>query len=174
MRKKIVVKGYYGFRNLGDDILMLVSYRLAKELFPSHKIVVCSNNSNPLYISDFLGESVTLVKDHDKLEAEWIINGGGGVYFDFKKGKLKYFLLNKFIHLIGFYSFRSIYLAYRQWKRNPGLTSIHKVGWGIGIGSYTASSQKFFSDIVSLSNFDFLLLRDQDSLKQVEKYKLTC
>lgn len=171
MRKRIILKGYYGFGNLGDDILMLVSYKLAQKLFPAHEIILCSNNYHSSYISDFLGESVTIVKDHDNLNADWIINGGGGVYFDFKKGKLKYYLLNKLIHIIGFYSFRNIYLAFRKLKGNQGLTSVYQLGWGIGIGSYTASSQKFFADVVSLSRYDFLLLRDQESLRQIKKHK---
>ena len=42
---KILIKGYYGYGNLGDDILMLVSFNLIKSIFPHAENVIFSNNS---------------------------------------------------------------------------------------------------------------------------------
>lgn len=171
MADKIILKGYYGFANLGDDVLMKVTYQLAKECFPECEILVCSNN--PLgnnYMVSILGEPVKIIKDDYPVNVKWIVDGGGGVYFDFKKGGLKFYVLNTIIRILGFKLFKLLYKTYRNFKGNTGITSIGRIGLGIGVGAYTSSSTRFFSDIVSLSDYSFLLVRDEESAKRVIQY----
>src|SRR5690606_41007532 len=43
--RKILLKGYFGFANLGDDLLLVTAYSLLREAFPTAAIDVFSNNT---------------------------------------------------------------------------------------------------------------------------------
>lgn len=167
---KIILKGFYGFGNFGDDILMLTTYRLTKEIFPKHEIIICSESKNASYIAGLLENSVQIIDNDTTIKAEWIIHGGGGVFFDFKKGEAKFRWLNKAIHGMGYAFFRKSYDLYRKLKGYKGTQATFRAGLGIGIGTYTASSSKFYIDILSLSDFDFLLVRDAESLRYINEF----
>ena len=89
---KIILKGYYGFGNFGDDILMVTTYWLLKDIFPSDQIIVCSENPGAQYIELLCEKSVPVVNSNSGLHADWIVHGGGGVFFDFNEGTSKLFL----------------------------------------------------------------------------------
>jgi polysaccharide pyruvyl transferase WcaK-like protein len=94
------------------------------------------------------------------------------VFFDFRQGGRKFSLLNRFIKVIGYSSFRRLYQSF---QRARGRTSIHtkfRAGLGIGIGTYTESSSKFYVDILSLSDFDILLVRDAESVNHIKRLNL--
>ena len=42
----ILLKGYYGFGNLGDDLLMQINYQILKEACPNSEIDIFSNNTH--------------------------------------------------------------------------------------------------------------------------------
>jgi len=168
---KIILKGYYGFGNFGDDILMVTTYWLLKDIFPSDQIIVCSENPGAQYIELLCEKSVPVVNSNSGLHADWIIHGGGGVFFDFNEGPPKYYWLNQLIKFIGYASFRETYNAIKRLTGNRGIEAKFRAGLGIGVGTYTPSSMKFYTDIVSLSDFDFLLVRDEESKAILERYK---
>lgn len=167
---KIVLKGFYGFGNLGDDILMITTARLVEGIFPQAKIFVCSDARNPGYIKKLLGTSAEIITSDTSLSADWIIHGGGGVFFDFQHGTAKYSWLNRAIQTIGYSSYRKFHRIYRQLRRVREINSIFRAGLGIGVGTYTSSSRKFYVDILTLADFDFLMVRDSESLDRVKRF----
>lgn len=167
---KIILKGYYGRGNLGDDVLMLITFQLAKFFFPESEIVICSDSEHSVYIKNII-ENVKIEKSNEQLDVDCVIHGGGGVYFDFKKGNLKFKVLNQVIRILSYSVYRKIYFSIQGWRNNQGIVSKTRIGLGIGIGTYTSSSKKFYADILSLSDFDYLIVRDRDSANHLKKFK---
>jgi polysaccharide pyruvyl transferase WcaK-like protein len=169
MATKVIIRGYYGFGNLGDDLLMLVGYRMIIKIFPQADVLICSNSNTNAYIHTFLGAQVQLIKDHDLLEADWILDGGGGVYFDFSNSSKVYELLNRLLNLFGVKWFKFLYRKYRSFKGTPGILSKFKAGIGIGVGTYTVSSSRYYADMILLSDYNFLSVRDHESESNIRK-----
>ena len=79
---KILIKGFYGFGNFGDDILMLTTHSIVKEIFPLAEIFIGSESKNPGYIHKYL-PGIKIVNSSENLKVDWIIHGGGGVFLRF-------------------------------------------------------------------------------------------
>lgn len=166
---KILLKGFYGFGNFGDDILMLTTYNIVKEIFPQAEIFVGSESKNPAYIHKYL-QGVKIINSAENLTVNWIVHGGGGVFFDFSKHATKYIFLNRFIRAIGYQAYRNLYELFRKLRGNGLIKQNARAGLGIGVGTYTPSSNRFFSDILALSTFDILLVRDDPSVQNAKLY----
>ncbi len=166
---KIILKGFYGFGNLGDDILMLTTYKIMREIFPQGEILISSESKNPEYINRYL-PGIKIVDSSEDVKVDWVIHGGGGVFFDFKTHGKAYELLNHVIKFIGYGAYRKAYALYQLLKLQKSLKLKARAGLGIGVGTYTASSNRFFSDILSLSTFDILLVRDDASVVNAQQY----
>lgn len=166
---KILIKGFYGFGNFGDDILMITAHKIIREIFPHAKIFIGSESKEPNYIFKFL-RHVEIVNSSENLEVDWTIHGGGGVFFDFTKHSAKYFLINRIIKIIGYDTYKKLFWAYQTLKGHGFLKQRARAGLGVGVGTYTLSSNRFLSDILALSTFDILLVRDDDSVINAKQY----
>ncbi len=166
---KILIKGFYGFGNFGDDILMITTYNIVRQIFPDAEIYVDSQNKNPSYIHKLLSH-VKIINSTKHLEVDWTIHGGGGVFFDFTNDSMKYYAINQVIKFVGYKSYRHIYKLFQSAKGRESVRQHARAGLGIGIGTYTQSSKRFFSDILALSNFDILFVRDDASLLNARRY----
>jgi polysaccharide pyruvyl transferase WcaK-like protein len=172
MPDRIILKGYYGFGNLGDDILMHTCYRWMREHYPSAEILISTESKNPFYVRFLLGENVRIIHSSENVKADWIIYGGGGVFFDFSVGNWSYWMLNQFIRILGHENFQKLYRAYRSLRGTSGIKSRFRAGLGIGVGTYTPSSRKFYAQLNDLLDFDFMMVRDEVSLKHLQNLKL--
>jgi polysaccharide pyruvyl transferase WcaK-like protein len=168
---KIVLLGYYGFGNFGDDILMLTSYRMLREIFPDAEIVISSESKNPEYIQRLL-PGTRVINSVTEFSCDLAFHGGGGVFFDFNEGGLTHLIRNKTILTLGFKNFIWLFRIYKKLKGVAFLKPKLRVGMGIGVGSYTNASIKFLYDILSLGDFDFLMVRDRLSEDNARRLKL--
>lgn len=170
---KIVLKGYYGFGNLGDDILMLVSCKILKEIFPKSHLIIATAGTNTNYIIPFteglVKEVITLSPEP---EADLVVHGGGGTYYDYKSGNIFYFFLNRIIDQVGIIAVSKCLNVYRQLKGWPPNTNTKRVALGVGIGSFTRSSKKYYHKMSELSKFDMIFPRDKKSFQLLSEKQL--
>lgn len=168
--KKILLQGYYGFGNLGDDILLLVCYSNFRQHFPDAELVVFSNADPNIasYLHNLLGERIRTVNYTAREHFDIIIHGGGGVHYDYEEGRYFFSVLNRLIKLQPSW-FTKLFDIYKKFKRREHITGSSRIGVGIGIGTFTASSKKFYSNLVVLNSYDFLLVRDSVSLARAKK-----
>jgi polysaccharide pyruvyl transferase WcaK-like protein len=169
---KILLQGYYGFGNLGDDVLMKVTYALIKKVFPDAQISVFSNETTGfhLYIRKLLEEDVRLINYSAREEFDFIIHGGGGVHYDFNSGRSQFIVLNSFIKLMGIRNYIRAYKYFKKIRGKENISTNFRIGIGIGVGSFTRSSEKFYNNITLLGDYKYLLVRDSQSVKKTKAF----
>lgn len=159
MSNKILLLGYAGYRNYGDDLLLKQAY---DKLYEHVNLTI--HTSNVSKYSDYLHEwfskaeivksknlSPKFIKTFDK-----VLYFGGGVFFDYRE-----------------------YTLFQYWRKRlsiiknfllPNRLGVPFGGIGIGIGPF--STQRGHKITTSLLGcFDILYVRDEKSLKFAKKVK---
>ncbi|MEQ8303243.1 MAG: polysaccharide pyruvyl transferase family protein [Cyclobacteriaceae bacterium] len=174
---KILLKGYYGFGNLGDDILMCTIYKVVKNRYPTAQFFIFSNYDTDLkgfnrqpdynkYIHKLFGEQLTIINWTYRGEFDLVFDGGGGVYFDSQKRSKIRTLLNESLIRIGanhVYRFDKFIRWITGRKRH--IRFKRRMGFGIGIGPYSRSSIMLYRHLVEIGSTDVLFVRDKTSLE---------
>jgi polysaccharide pyruvyl transferase WcaK-like protein len=163
--KKILLTGYYGFQNLGDDLLFICNYQLLEKLYPGSAIDILTESPDPFYLNRLVGKQLRYLKSNSSGDYDIIWHGGGGVFFDFKEGDRKSLWLNHLIGWIGPGHFTKAFQWFKKKAGKPVITFRQRIGMGIGVGTFTRSSVKFRSKIQQLCTFDHLIVRDEESKK---------
>ncbi len=163
--KRILLTGYYGFGNLGDDLLFICNYRLLQKIYKDCQIDVFTESPAPSYLNRFAGKPLTFLNGRSSGDYDIIWHGGGGVYFDFNKGDAMSLLTNRMIRVLGPRNFTLLYQFGKRTAGKPVISYKRRIGMGIGVGSFTRSSKKYKHKIQQLCTFDHLVVRDEESKK---------
>ncbi len=156
MRKlKVLLQGYIGHQNFGDDLLFEIAISKVKKI-PNVEVsvVIVNSNINPDYLNNYYSDlKIIRFKDripllfYNKFDKIYFI--GGGVFFDYKTN-----LSNK--------NFYKNYISNLIRYQIPKLFGTSFGGVGIGIGPYFSKrAQKLHAQIIN--SFDILGVRDQTS-----------
>lgn len=174
--KKILLKGYYGFGNLGDDILMKVSYEILKSQYPDACLSIYSENTlnNPhftdadgfnQYIRSLLEDNVPLVDWTEQSHYDLLFNGGGGIYKDHSYGGWQYAALNKVAKQLSPQRIRYLESKVRNITNKLARISFdRRVGFGLSIGPFRKSSPSYVRKVSELGSYDELFVRDEASV----------
>lgn len=180
---KILIRGYYGFGNFGDDILMITTFKMMRECRPHAIFNVFSNFNQNLrgfsrkvgynqYIYRLLPEQPVLADWTFRGDYDLLIDGGGGVYFGTKGGSLFHRFSNRLLSAVGM---KSITLMDRFLRRiifRPRRLRFNKrVGIGLGIGPYPEGCPQLYSHLAEIGLYDALSVRDARSLSFLGKFK---
>ena len=160
---KIVVHGYYGFGNFGDDILCKVILEYFHKHFPGGELMVLSYAQNPDYVHELVNFEIRIIRSLKECDPDVFCIGGGGLFFDFESGRLTDFLLNRVISL-----FPGTYLKAMKWLNKAGRAE-KNVAVGIGVGAFTSSSKKFRHKFLQLLEMDRIYVRDEASRMNLAK-----
>lgn len=162
--------GYYGKGNFGDDVLLKVSHALVKRLMPQARIAVVVDGDDGTYVKTMLGD-VDILKPGRHGHFDFILHGGGGVFFDFKTYGLRQKMLECAVRAFGFGLFVKLEKTVRKLLHKERTSAARRLGFGIGVGTFSPGSPKLLQSLPVLADFDALWVRDAESLKNLERFK---
>lgn len=153
---KILYSGFYGFKNIGDDVFLEVSAWGSKKYGNSNDVVFLAHDL-PELKSDFKKLTKPYFKGHDRLlgakemlTADYFISAGGSTFTGFKKNSFKYIA------------------EITKTTLNPKL----KTGAiGVSIGPFNNSKNERLV-LEYLKRMDFLSVRDKRSYEYVKQLNL--
>jgi polysaccharide pyruvyl transferase WcaK-like protein len=161
---KILMHGYIGHGNFGDDLLFEVAIRNIKILSNIEVYVYVHKEINAEYLLKYYSDLI-LVKYNNSipilanLRYDKVYFIGGGIFFDYKKSMTKTVFYKRFF---------SNFIRYKV----PYYLGTKYAGIGIGIGPYFCDeTQKLHSLIYKC--FDVLGLRDKNSFELAKKNGVT-
>lgn len=166
----ILLIGYYGKGNFGDDVLLNVTHGLLRHLLPNAKFSVIIGEDGGEYVRHLLGD-VTLLKPVRHRHFDIIIHGGGGVFFDFNSYGKFYHLLEKIIQVVGLPKYIASEKLFRSMIKKPRTSASRRLGFGIGVGTFARGSQKLLRhSLIILTDFDALWVRDDESVQNLMRF----
>ena len=180
---RILLKGYYGFGNLGDDILMKVSHAILKRKYANAAISIYSENTpNNPHLSDPVGFNQyihSLLEDTPRL-VDWtcqddydlLFDGGGGIYKDHTYGNWGHVIVNKITRYTSPQRLWSLENRVRKNVKKPYQVRFsRRIGFGLSIGPFRKSAPSYIRKIAEIGSYDELFVRDEASIRFLEEVK---
>lgn len=158
----IVVKGAYGTRNFGDDLLMLTMFNLLENINCDADFLCPDHN----YIKK-LNPDIKINANNSNKNYDVCIYGGGTQFFHFKSNKFG--LANILSKVAGnLINPRRMYNTLtRRLSKEVSSKSVSYIGIGLGPFEDVTIKERV---IKSLSKADFISLRDAKSIRYMEGY----
>lgn len=164
----VVLVGYYGRGNFGDDVLMTVAHGIARSILPRASIGI-RLGSDVSYTSRLIGEDISTVPFGTRDKHQLILHGGGGTFFDFAPHSLAERGVNSVFLSGGARGFVRTERALRRLTNRPHMSARNRIGLGLGIGTFTPGSKKLLAALPLLDDFDQLWVRDPGSMSNLDK-----
>ncbi len=166
---RVLLVGYYGKANFGDDVLLFVTHQRVKKALPNAHISVIVDGAGGDYITSMLGD-VTLLPPGRHGHFDFIIHGGGGVFFDFSTYGFFARTFERAIAFFGYSRFLALEKMLRRWCNKPSTSTRVRLGLGIGVGSFSPGSPALRSKLPILADFTALWLRDAQSSDHLKRF----
>jgi polysaccharide pyruvyl transferase WcaK-like protein len=154
--KKILLVGYSGHKNFGDDLLVFHAYQQFTNDFD---LTVWTSMSNASYLEEMM-PGIKVIVDASMalgilINFDVVLFFGGGVFFDYTAYENKQYV-------------RKVISAYKNFLI-PSLLGVKFIGIGIGLGPFLTDRSKTVNRI-KLRLFKYLSLRDKYSYELAESY----
>ncbi len=160
--------GYYGQGNFGDDVLMVVAHLLVQQILPGAGIALRIGGTST-YHRRLLGSRVEQLPFGTRDEHKLVVHGGGGTYFDFMPHSFQKRAINALMLSAGAEFYVKGEGNLRKIVGRPRLSARTRLGFGLGIGTFSSGSRKLLEALPVLADFDALWLRDADSIRNLKK-----
>ncbi len=168
-QKRILLLGYYGKGNFGDDVLLKVTYELLRCAVPEASISVIVDGDGKNYVRNLLG-NVNVLKPARHRHFDLIVHGGGGVFFDAKHYGFFNRLIERIIPIFGLRNYLLLEKIIRHILHKSRTSATHRIGLGIGVGTFSSGSKKLREKAAALSEMSALWVRDSESLANLMRF----
>lgn len=168
---KIVLKGYFGVGNFGDDILLSTVSNAVRTVSDLPVVVHCAQSA------DYLHKQVSSPMEarlHSEaiFEPHILIYAGGGQFFGFRKSRLFETLRQACLRTLGVGAARLMtdLVASRTRQCESGVQETAAIG--VGLGPFHLGSAAEYRAALQLNQCSYLNVRDNTSLKYALRWKL--
>lgn len=169
---EIVLLGYYGRGNFGDDVLMVVTHELAREMLPGARVAL-RIGTDATYPERLLGSGIERLPFGTRERHRLVLHGGGGTFFDFQPHGLLHRGANAMLLASGAKTFVRLEAALRRLNGRPRLSARTRLGLGLGIGTFSRGSPRLREALSVLADFDALWVRDEESAINLSRLGVT-
>lgn len=160
MAKSVLLLGYSGHKNFGDDLLL---YQVYKQLYNDASLTIktnCSPEASEYLLKWFPRSNIerqSRIQLRNLIAYDYIVFFGGGVFFDYEDYSLARYL-KKCLSIIRNFSI-------------PRFFGVKILGIGIGLGPFTSERAVLLNRFL-IRHFDFIGVRDIPSLELVKSYNI--
>lgn len=169
MSTHILMEGYYGKSNFGDDVLMCVTYHLLRSAIANTRISIVIGDTQHDYPGTML-EGIEIERPNRHAHYDLIVHGGGGVFFDFNYyGRVRR-SIETLARIIGFNNVVRLERILRTLSGLHRVTSTRRIGLGIGVGTFTHGSPRMLRSLPILAEYNALWLRDDESTTNLKRF----